>query len=377
MGTSRCAISAQSLLLRETKRVEVCHSEKGLDSWLTCLTVFFIDRNDFRELYDFPAVVRQKRATTMRFLRFFSGFILAACLFCTLAGAQMYDYEEAYPTQRGGWPEEAAAEYYSPRPRPQPQLQPAHPNTGNPHYGDRILQEQVARQMAHARAQQPQHEMYDLYGEESKPSEGQLRQVLAEAGYVGSLLKKKNGKPFIVIDKRNFQFYLYDMQGRLLRIGPVAIGKGATRVGSFETPVGVYPIKRKEPVADWIRPDWYFIEEGEPIPKNWEDRRVPGFFRYKLVVDGSRYIHYAEATGGRLTHGCLGLDWPDAEAVFHTLEVGSYCVVIDTKFVARLAKGEFPIRKPKQEKKPEGPSLAANRESSKLPDKGAVFGSMW
>ena len=106
-------------------------------------------------------------------------------------------------------------------------------------------------------------------------------------------------------------------------------------------------------MADWVRPDWYFIEEGEPVPARWEDRRVPGFFRYKLVFDGSRYIHYAEATGGRLTHGCLGLDWQDAEAVFHTLSVGSYCIIADQGLLVRLARGEFPL--PKPEAKPSEP----------------------
>ena len=169
---------------------------------------------------------------------------------------------------------------------------------------------------------------------------------MAEARRIGHMVGNKNGKPSIVIDKRNFQFYLYDQSGTLLRVGPVAIGKGKTRLGAFETPVGIFPIKSKVPVDDWIRPDWYFIEEGEPIPKRWEDRRVPGFFRYKLVYDGLRYIHYAEATGGRLTHVCLGLDWQDAEAVFHTLAVGSHCIIVDDGFLSRLAKGEFPVQKP-------------------------------
>ncbi len=210
------------------------------------------------------------------------------------------------------------------------------------HDAEAILREQMARQ-AHQQQYSSQPMYHDPYAREY--DEDSVRQVMSEARYVASLIKNKNGKPFIVIDKRNFQFYLCDSQGRLLRIGPVAIGKGKTDVGSFETPTGIFPIKAKIPVDDWIRPDWYFIEEGEPIPKRWEDRRVPGFFRYKLVFDGTRYIHYAEATGGRLTHGCLGLDWHDAEAVFHTLEVGSYCIIIDQPFLSRLARGEFPVQR--------------------------------
>ena len=68
------------------------------------------------------------------------------------------------------------------------------------------------------------------------------------------------------------------------------------------------------------------------------------FFRFKLVFDGTRYIHYAEYSTGRLTHGCLGLSWDDSEAVFHTLSTGSYCIIVDPHFLARLARGEFPVK---------------------------------
>lgn len=220
---------------------------------------------------------------------------------------------------------------------------------------ERILREQMERasepESQSYTQQQPQ--MYDDYYGHRMHDEGQIQRVIVEAKNIGGLVRNRNGKAFIIIDKRNFQFYLFDREGRLLRVGPVAIGKGKTRVGAFETPVGVFPIRSKISVADWVRPDWYFIEEGEPVPARWEDRRVPGFFRYKLVFDGARYIHYAEATGGRLTHGCLGLDWQDAEAVFHTLSVGSYCIIADQGLLVRLARGEFPL--PKPEAKPSEP----------------------
>lgn len=228
-----------------------------------------------------------------------------------------------------------------------------------------ILREQILRQnqqqqpWANQRAQYNNQNYGQSYGYDNQGSyyqhrlygDDQVHSVMNEARRISGIIPKRNGKAFVVIDKRNFQFYLYNKQGRLLRIGPVAIGKGRTRIRNFETPVGVYPIRTKEPVADWIRPDWYFIEENEPIPARWEDRRVPGFFRFKMVFYGNSYIHYAEATGGRLTHGCIGLDWQDAEAVFHTLSVGSYCIIIDDAFLVRLAKGEFPIYQPKKKEK--------------------------
>jgi lipoprotein-anchoring transpeptidase ErfK/SrfK len=234
---------------------------------------------------------------------------------------------------------------------------------------ERILREQLSR-TRQQQAPPPEQQMYDSHYGHRISDEGQVRQVMAEARNIaGILMKNRNGKPFVAIDKRNYQFYLYDQTGRLLRIGPVAIGKGKTQVGAFETPVGVFPIRSKIPVDDWIRPDWYFVEEGEQIPRRWEDRRVPGFFRYKLVFDGSRYIHYAEATGGRLTHGCLGLDWEDAEAVFHTMQVGSYCIIIDQNLLSRMARGEWPLQKPVAKPKPEEqpPTVSARYETERPP----------
>jgi lipoprotein-anchoring transpeptidase ErfK/SrfK len=299
--------------------------------------------------------MREKRASIVRKSMSLVGAVVVLAIAAAPAWSQMYDsYDSSGGAQPYGPPggnqsrAHPGTQVYHPA---QPPVQ--HP-TRNLQYDQRdaemILRDQASRRAEHypspqAEAPNPQS-MYDNYYPNRIHDEGQVRVVMDKARRIASIIKKRNGKAFIVIDKTNFQFYLYDRNGRLLRIGPVAIGKGKTRVGSFETRVGIYPIKRKEPVADWTRPDWYFIEEGEPIPKRHQDRVVPGFFRFKLVFDGMRYIHYAEATGGRLTHGCLGLDWPDAEAVFHTLRVGSYCIVVDNPFLVRLARGEFPIKKP-------------------------------
>ena len=317
-------------------------------------------------------------------LRILVGFILSGAV-CLSAHAQYYP-EGYYPSNQ--YPYQTENQTTAPRSRNQWRQPSGAPPLASLQYdrrdAERILRDQVARTQVQAfnapQAANPQ--IYgDYYGHRIQ-DEGRLSQVMAEARGIADLIRKRNGKAFIVIDKRNFQFYLYDRTGKLLRIGPVAVGKGRTRHGVFESRVGIFPIKSKEPVADWVRPDWYFIEEGEPIPKRWEDRRVPGFFRYKLVVDGQRYIHYAEATGGRLTHGCLGLDWEDAEAVFHTLQVGSYCIIIDGPFLTRLARGEFPVQKPRSAastatagshlSSPEGESKSGSSETQER-----VFSSLW
>lgn len=300
-------------------------------------------------------MMREKRHLIWRNIWILSTFLVVLTAQARSSEAQQYYPDEYYANAQRGWPG-----YQDAQPPPLParrhrgqtnnyRRQQAQPNLQyDQRDAERIMREQMAA--ANPYAQQydpgPLSQMYDPYNGNPPPDEGQIRRVMAEARQLGAFLQNRNAKPYIVIDKRNFQFYLYNRDGGLLRIGPVAIGKGKTEVGAFETPVGIFPIRSKVPVDDWIRPDWYFKEEGEPIPTRWEDRRVPGFFRYKLVFNEQRYIHYAEATGGRLTHGCLGLDWQDAEAVFHTLEVGSYCIVVDQGLLARLAKGEFPVSKP-------------------------------
>lgn len=317
------------------------------------------------------------------------GLLLCLYLLGENAFAQVYTPDNYYPSQYP-YPTEPQQDPRMRRGR-QPQMReqfiPREQPMANLQYDQRdaemILREQMSRSLEQQQMPQPspyaRQEVYDNYYGHRIQDEGQVRAVMTEARYIAGLIRKPNAKPFIVVDKRNYQFYLYAANGRLLRIGPVAIGKGRTDVGAFETPVGIFPVRTKVPVDDWIRPDWYFIEEGEQIPQRWEDRRVPGFFRYKIVFDGARYIHYAEATGGRLTHGCLGLDWEDAEAVFHTLEVGSYCIVVDDPFLARLARGEFPIKLAEKPKKPEPASaeVTAEATSPESGKKDKMFRNMW
>jgi hypothetical protein len=88
-------------------------------------------------------------------------------------------------------------------------------------------------------------QIYDNYYDHRMHDEGQINGVVAEANNIGAMMRNKNGKPFIIVDKRNFQFYLFSHTGRLLRIGPVAIGRRA--IWAFETPVGIFPINRKCP----------------------------------------------------------------------------------------------------------------------------------
>jgi lipoprotein-anchoring transpeptidase ErfK/SrfK len=281
--------------------------------------------------------MRETRAAMRRSILGFVGAILSLCVFTNPVSSQVY-YPEYYQQPPYGSPDAQYQQY------PAANLQYEQQDA------EMILRDQMARQHHNPRARgyqaQPQQQQQVYDNQYGNYDEGQVQNVMVEARRIAGFIKNRNGKPFIIIDKRYFQFYLCDNSGRLLRIGPVAVGKGKTQHGAFETPIGVFPISSKVAVADWIRPDWYFLEENEPIPKRHEDRRVPGFFRYKLVFDGNRYLHYAEATGGRLTHGCIGLDWQDAEAVFHTLQVGSHCIVIDQGFLTRLARGEFPVQRP-------------------------------
>lgn len=127
---------------------------------------------------------------------------------------------------------------------------------------------------------------------------------------------------------------------RLMR-GGTAMREGLCSTGSyvrlkghegkewlFETPRGVFRVldKRTQPV--WVKPDWAFVETGEPIPppgsaKRFE-RGVLG--DYALSLGSGYLIHgtlYQRLLGTPVTHGCVRLGDEDLEAVYRALPVGA------------------------------------------------------
>jgi L,D-transpeptidase ErfK/SrfK len=96
----------------------------------------------------------------------------------------------------------------------------------------------------------------------------------------------------------------------------------------FSTPRGVYKIgsRQKDPV--WVRPDWSFVELGEPIPP-------PGSkLRYEEGMLGAYAMHFGDGymihgtpfkglLGNNVTHGCVRMGDDDLEKVWQATRSGT------------------------------------------------------
>jgi L,D-transpeptidase YbiS len=95
----------------------------------------------------------------------------------------------------------------------------------------------------------------------------------------------------------------------------------------FATPTGRFEIlsKTKNPV--WKKPDWAFIEEGQPIPKDPSERFAYGELgEYALALGDGYLIHgtlYERLLGRSVTHGCIRLGRDDLRKLYASTRVGT------------------------------------------------------
>jgi L,D-transpeptidase catalytic domain len=128
---------------------------------------------------------------------------------------------------------------------------------------------------------------------------------------------------------------LYLMRGdRVLREAVCSTGTGGLLVDPasgrrwvFDTPRGTHRIlgKTKNPV--WNKPDWAFIEEGQPIPSDAAARvDTYSLGDYALSMGDGYLIHgtlYQRLLGRSVTHGCIRLGDEDLAAVYAAVPIGS------------------------------------------------------
>ncbi|MBI5374664.1 MAG: L,D-transpeptidase [Candidatus Schekmanbacteria bacterium] len=88
----------------------------------------------------------------------------------------------------------------------------------------------------------------------------------------------------------------------------------------FDTPRGEYAVKTKQENPVWIKPDWAFYEEGEPPPKNYNDRIEEGSLgAYALGFGNGYFIHgtlYTRLLGRNVSHGCVRVGDEDIKATY-------------------------------------------------------------
>ena len=120
----------------------------------------------------------------------------------------------------------------------------------------------------------------------------------------------------------------------VIREGLVSTGSGdilpdprGKRQWIFDTPRGEFAVKSKVENPYWTKPDWAFIEEGEPIPKNVDDRVVGGELGdYALGFGDGFFLHgtlYTRLLGRNVTHGCVRFGDEDLKALFKASPIGT------------------------------------------------------
>lgn len=142
---------------------------------------------------------------------------------------------------------------------------------------------------------------------------------------------------FIVIDTANNTLSLYQGQKMILRT-IVSCGSGAiltdysgNRKWTFETPKGEFTIQSKYENPAWVKPDWAFIEEGKPIPKNVMERIEAGMLgNYALGFGNGYFIHgtlYTRLLGKNVTHGCIRVGDQELKKLYELVPLGTRVLI--------------------------------------------------
>jgi L,D-transpeptidase YbiS len=143
---------------------------------------------------------------------------------------------------------------------------------------------------------------------------------------------------YVVIHLAENRLELLD-GGRIVWSAPVATGtefrlESAGRSWKFETPRGLFRVQRKEKNPVWFKPDWAFVEEGQPIPPlDSPLRRKEGmlgttavYIGYELALHGTDKPHLVLQSNPeerRVSHGCIRLTNEDARTLYYWVEVGT------------------------------------------------------
>lgn len=138
---------------------------------------------------------------------------------------------------------------------------------------------------------------------------------------------------YVVIDTANNRVYL-KKDGQILRDMIASCGSGNVledpvggRTWTFETPRGEFQIRSKITKPIWIKPDWAFIEEGEPIPEKSSERAEAGMMGdYALGIGRGYFIHgtlYKRLLGRNVSHGCVRLGDEDLKTLYDVAGIGT------------------------------------------------------
>jgi lipoprotein-anchoring transpeptidase ErfK/SrfK len=142
---------------------------------------------------------------------------------------------------------------------------------------------------------------------------------------------------YVVIDTANNRVYLREGERNLREMvascgsGNVLVDPVGGRTWTFDTPRGQFQVRSKVKDPIWIKPDWAFIEEGEPIPAKGADRAEANVMGdYALGLGRGYFLHgtlYKRLLGRNVSHGCVRLGDEDIEFLYRTAALGTKVII--------------------------------------------------
>jgi lipoprotein-anchoring transpeptidase ErfK/SrfK len=189
-------------------------------------------------------------------------------------------------------------------------------------------------------AQQPQQADKQCHWWQFRCEEKQIEGLPADAPRQGTV---------ITIDVATNRLYLFK-EGKLVDKSLAATGsekllKNGSRVWFFRTPQGHHKVLRKIIDPVWTKPDWAFIEAGEPVPPpNSPLRKVKGHLgKYALDLGDGIMIHGTDeydSIGRKASHGCIRLPNDMLETVYNETPIGADVYIFESKVPQTAKKGE-------------------------------------
>ena len=150
----------------------------------------------------------------------------------------------------------------------------------------------------------------------------------------GALLKASPRGLYIVIDQTQNRIYL-KKDDQVLQTAVCSAGSGMVlqeetgrkRQWVFDTPRGLFRVLTKVEDPVWKKPDWAFVEEGKPIPKDPSERFEYGTLgEYALYFGNGYLIHgtlYERLLGRSVTHGCIRVGRDDLRKLYASVPLGT------------------------------------------------------
>ncbi|MFI5350741.1 MAG: L,D-transpeptidase [Elusimicrobiota bacterium] len=162
-------------------------------------------------------------------------------------------------------------------------------------------------------------------------------EVSALRGQVGKRIK---GALHIVVDAKANKLYV--KKGlKLLWQADVSVGRGGLLADKksgqkwqFVTPRGEFKIIGKGVNPKWRKPDWAYVEAGEPVPPPEDPSRyVEGELGAYVLNLGDGYLIHGtkneEMLGRPASHGCVRVGAADLEKLYRTIPSGTQVYIFE------------------------------------------------